>query len=394
MRYWVSIVTAYGFTVADRAQTVFYFCENGERMRMATVVDDSLVAYNNQKRFDHFIETVRKQIPIAVQEVATICGLRIIRDMAGGWTSVDQEEYITTKCKFYGYDKGSRRYATPMSATYKHSPPVLPIDDALVAELREKNGSLLFATITRSDIKYLCSKIAGVTTTPTAQAIAALDRGGRYLWDTRFMKLVFSDKPYVAFDGTEYPPNTLIVYVDAGFAQEADRRSQTGIIIQFNGSTIYSKSGKQSQLADSTGYAETIALHEVSHLVLVYRELLANLGCPQLIPTPVYEDNSACIAFAENGFGPKSVHYEIKYLFSHEVVKAGQMTVLPIPTAFQLADICTKPCTYKVYKELLPKVFGMKLSYSNTVYDDDNKRVYDIRSSAAVCRRRRVTFRD
>jgi hypothetical protein len=242
MRYWVSIVTAYGFTVADRAQTVFYFCENSERMRMATVVDDSLVAYNNQKHFDHLFETVRKQIPIAVQEVSTICGLRIIRDMAGGWTSVDQEEYITAKCKFYGYDKGSRRYATPMSATYKHSPPVLPIDEALVAELREKNCSLLFATITRSDIKYLCSKIAGVTTTPTAQAIAALDRGGRYLWDTRFMKLVFSDKPYVAFDGTEYPPNTLIVYVDAGFAQEAERRSQTGIIIQFNGSTIYSKS--------------------------------------------------------------------------------------------------------------------------------------------------------
>jgi hypothetical protein len=216
--------------------------------------------------------------------------------------------------KFFGWDKHERRYTTPMSATFQHGPPESPVNPATVTELREKNGSLLFATVTRPDAKFACSKIAGVTAAPALSDVSTLDRVGRYQYDTRKMRLNFSAKPYVGFDGTVYPPNTLIVFVDAGFGQSEDRRSQTGIIIMFNGSVIYSKSGKQSQLADSTGYAETIACHEVSHLVLIYRELLANLGCPQLKPTPVYEDNSACIAFANNGSGPKSMHYEIKYL--------------------------------------------------------------------------------
>jgi hypothetical protein len=87
-------VTAYGFRAADRAQTVFYFIKDNERMRMATVVDDSLVSYNKQRRFDDFIATLRLQIPIAVQEVSVLCGLRIIRDMDGGYLTVDQEQYI------------------------------------------------------------------------------------------------------------------------------------------------------------------------------------------------------------------------------------------------------------------------------------------------------------
>jgi hypothetical protein len=375
MRFWVSIVTAYGFRAADRAQTVFYFFKDGARMRMATVVDDSLVSYNSKRRFDDFIATLRLQIPIAVQEVSVLCGLRIIRDMDGGCLSVDQEQYIEDKAKFFGWDKHERRYATPMSATFQHGTPENPVNPATVTELREKNGSLLFATITRPDAKFACSKIAGVTAAPALSDVSALDRVGRYLYDTRKMRLNFSNKPYVAFDGTEYPPNTLIVFVDASFGQSDDRRSQTGIVIMFNGSVIYSKSGKQTQLADSTGYAETIACHEVSHLVLVYRELLANLGCPQTKPTPVYEDNSACIAFANNGSGPKSMHYEIQYLFINEVVKAGHMQVLPVPTAEQLADICTKPCSYKVSRLLLPKIFGMPLTYSRDVYDDSQTRV-------------------
>jgi antirestriction protein ArdC len=40
---------------------------------------------------------------------------------------------------------------------------------------------------------------------------------------------------------------------------------------------VFAKSGRQSQLADSTGYAETIALHEASHWVIGYRRIMANL---------------------------------------------------------------------------------------------------------------------
>jgi len=134
-----------------------------------------------------------------------------------------------------------------------------------------------------------------------------------------------------------------------------------------NGSVILSKSGRQTQLADSTGYAETIALHEASHLIIVYRELLANLGCPQKDPTPVYEDNSAALRFAEKGCGPRSLHYDIKYLFVHELQEAGILVVKKIETALQLADICTKPTKWSVSSELLPLIFGNNLRFAAKV---------------------------
>jgi hypothetical protein len=167
--------------------------------------------------------------------------------MKGGCLTVNQEDYIKEKAKFYGWDKGERRYATAMSATFKYGTPESPVNPRTVTELREKNGSLLYMTITRPDAKYPCSKIAAVTTEPALSNVAALDCLGRYLYDTRKMKIWFSDEPYVAHDGTIYPPNTMIVYVDAGFGSEKDRCSQTGIIIMFNGSVIYSKSGKQTR---------------------------------------------------------------------------------------------------------------------------------------------------
>ncbi len=69
------------------------------------------------------------------------------------------------------------------------------------------------------------------------------------------------------------------------------------------------------------------------------------------------------------------MHYEIKYLFIHEVVKAGHMVVIPVPTKDQLAHIYTKPCTFKVARELLPKIFGMPLKFCQEVYDDSTRRV-------------------
>jgi hypothetical protein len=137
-----------------------------------------------------------------------------------------------------------------------------------------------------------------------------------------------------------------------------------------NGAVILSKLGKQTQLADSTGYAETIALHEDSHLILVYRELLANLSYQQTDPTPVCEDNSATQCFAENGFGPRSLHYDIRYIFVHELQKEGVLKVLRIPTALQLADVCTKQCTWSVASTLIPLLLGHSLRFATDVIHD------------------------
>ncbi len=84
---------------------------------------------------------------------------------------------------------------------------------------------------------------------------------------------------------------------------------------------MFAKSGRQFQLADSTGYAETIVLHEASHWMIGYIRIMANLGFPHECATPMFEGNSAAETFARQGMGPRSLHYEVKYLYVHDQQK-------------------------------------------------------------------------
>ena len=131
-----------------------------------------------------------------------------------------------------------------------------------------------------------------------------------------------------------------------------------------NGATIYAKSGKQTQLADSTGYAETIALHEASHWVVGYRRIMLNLGFPQDCATPIYEDNSAAETFARQGMGPKSLHYEVKYLYVHDQQTSGRLKVFKIDTENQVADVLTKPVKWELAERLVTFMLGNALRFS------------------------------
>jgi hypothetical protein len=186
----------------------------------------------------------------------------------------------------------------------------------------------------------------------------------QYLFDTRNTCLTFRRGEWTGPDGTVHKPNQLVVYFDAGFAREGDQYSQTGFVCMLNGACIYAKSGKQSQLANSTGYAETIALHEACHWVIGYRRIMENLGFVQKSATPMYEDNSAAEAFAKQGMGPKSLHYEVKYLYVHDQQKRGVLNVCKIDTKHQIADVLTKPVKWELAKRLVQFMLGRNLVFS------------------------------
>jgi hypothetical protein len=147
-------------------------------------------------------------------------------------------------------------------------------DPELVELARSLCGSLIYGTLMRPECKYQCSRLASVVTNPKPDDIDAMRRVLQYLYDTRETCLTFKRGDWIGPDGTVHKANELVVYVDASYARDADCISQTGFTCMLNGATIFAKSGKQSQLADSTGYAETIALHEASHWVIGYRRVL------------------------------------------------------------------------------------------------------------------------
>ena len=74
------------------------------------------------------------------------------------------------------------------------------------------------------------------------------------------------------------------------------------------------------------------------------RRLLKSLGYEQQQPTPIFEDNQACIAMTANPvLHQRTKHIDIRYHFTRERVISGDVDIQYVATNYQLAAILTKP---------------------------------------------------
>ena len=72
-------------------------------MRVATVVDDSIVAYTSDAVFQRFCQFLETKLPIQVAPLEHVCGMRI-RRLDNGSMTVDQTEYIEKKAAQFKCD--------------------------------------------------------------------------------------------------------------------------------------------------------------------------------------------------------------------------------------------------------------------------------------------------
>ncbi len=86
--------------------------------------------------------------------------------------------------------------------------------------------------------------------------------------------------------------------------------------------------------------------------IIYLRTLLANMQLHQSDYTPVFEDNTACIEWANHVMGgrERAKHIDISKPFAHEAVQNGHMHVYKIAAEFQLADMLTKALQLHQYK--------------------------------------------
>jgi hypothetical protein len=104
------------------------------------------------------------------------------------------------------------------------------------------------------------------------------------------------------------------------------------------------KSKMQKTMALSTAEAEYYSALAAGCEALYFRTLLDRLGFKQKKPTPIYEDNTACIEWGNNIIcrRERAKHIDIRTHFAHEVIQNGVMWLIKVPTAQQMADILTK----------------------------------------------------
>jgi hypothetical protein len=143
----------------------------------------------------------------------------------------------------------------------------------------------------------------------------------------------------------EISTQDLCAYVDADWGTNVDtRRSVTGYVTLYNNTPISWKSKNQQTVALSSAEAEYMAASEISKEVIYLRRLLQNMRFVQGPPTVAYEDNTACIEWGNNVVGgrERAKHIGIRKHFANDAIQDGQLTLVKISTANQLADIMTK----------------------------------------------------
>ena len=89
--------------------------------------------------------------------------------------------------------------------------------------------------------------------------------------------------------------------------------------------------------AEAEHYSASLGAAEVTVIYYVL-QLLRDMGIEPKSPTPVYEDNTACIEWTNNVFGgrERAKHIDIWKHFSHEAAQLGHLRLYRVPTADQL----------------------------------------------------------
>ncbi|KAL2248135.1 UNVERIFIED_CONTAM: Retrovirus-related Pol polyprotein from transposon TNT 1-94 [Sesamum indicum] len=168
-------------------------------------------------------------------------------------------------------------------------------------------GSMMYAMIcTRPDIAHAVGVVSRFMSNPGVMHWKAVKWILRYLKGTKDRALVFGKGKL-----------TLFGFVDADFAgSDYDRRrSTTGYVFTYGGTTVSWVSKLQKVVTLSTTEAEYVAVTEAAKELIWLQHFLGELGKPQA-DMILHSDSQSTIHLAKNpAFHSRTKHIEIKYHF-------------------------------------------------------------------------------
>ncbi|GKA89345.1 ribonuclease H-like domain-containing protein [Tanacetum coccineum] len=221
---------------------------------------------------------------------------------------------------------------TPVDTDSKLGPDGVPVQDPTL--YRSLAGGLQYLTFTRPDLSYAVQQICLYMHDPREPHFAALKRILRYVQGTLDLGL------HLYASAT----TSLVGYTDADWAGcPSTRRSTSGYCV-FLGDNLLSWSAKrQHTISRSSAEAEYRGVANVVAETAWIRNLLRELHSPLLTATLVYCDNVSAVYMSANPVQhQRTKHIEIDIHFVRDMVKAGHVRILHVPSRFQYADIFTK----------------------------------------------------
>ena len=148
----------------------------------------------------------------------------------------------------------------------------------------------------------------------------------------------------ITYGGDHFKDLKPIGWVDADYGGDIDSwKSCTGyVFIQAGGPTAWSAQYQQT-VALLTTEAEYMAVsHAAKQILWMYSEM-EEVGYPQLKLGILYNNNSGAVALTKNTkHNSRIKHIDIRHHFICECVENGNISVLHVSSADNLADLFTK----------------------------------------------------
>ena len=271
-------------------------------------------------------------------ELQWFLGIRILRDRDTKKLWLCQDSYIEKIAAAYYLPAGQKAPATPLptEALTKYEGMATP--DSIHLYQRKIGSAQYAAVISRPDIALATSKLAEFLTNPSPRHHSAADQCLQYLTGTKAYAL--------QVDGSSDGPKDLLVASDAGFGDNADRKSTQGFLIKLFGAPILWKSGKQATVTTSTTEAELLSLSasasELYSLQRLFQGLDFDLGRPV---TTIYCDNQQTIRLLTSEIPQLTTrlkHVDIRQHWLRQEVQDKRLSIEYLPTADMPADGLTK----------------------------------------------------
>lgn len=351
------IACGYLRTAADPCMFYKRFDNSGFIM-MIVHVDDFAIASSQPSYTEELLTILRQKYTLTVAEsLESFLGLHIdyLPDGSVTFTQPKRIEELISE-----YHCANVPYPTvPMASTFNDAEQdnAPPADyHAFMALL----GKLIYIIKTRPDIAYAVNRLATRANRATIKDFNCLLRIVSYLGGTRDLGLHF--KANSQHHGAA--ATRLHCWVDAAYASHPDSKSHTGYCFSLGGSDMgmfYSRSFKQTNVTLSSTECENAAAVEATKEIIWFRQLLSELGFPQLEPTIVFADNASMITLAEDYSGnhKRVKHYLTRVNFMIEQVRSRIIQLNHISSADNISDILTKPLGPADFLRLRPLLLGI-----------------------------------
>ena len=339
----------HGFTNVDGDGVTFVKIENQRdgsinKLIVGMHVDDGIVCASSEEIYNKFIVEIQRDFVLSSHgKLEWYLGCKIIQDMEKGTVTINQEKYANDVLRRFNMQE-AKPVSTPCEAGLHLSGDDCPSrdkrDPVVIRDYQACVGSLMYLSVlTRGDCSFAINQTARFLNNPGPTHIAAVKRILRYIVGTASLGLTYRKSA----DGQQ--TNKLNASADADHAGADDRRSVSGWCVMLNGAMISWASKRQPVTAISSTESEFYSVSQCAVECVYLRRLMEQIGYAQSSPTPIAQDNMACIYLTQGArMYHKAKHIDTRVYKVRELSSGDnpEVKLWKIDGSEQPSDIFTK----------------------------------------------------